>query len=29
LFDRFNTELDPVFKEQVRFVLRGLIKEAS
>jgi HEAT repeat protein len=29
LFDRFNTEIDPVFKEQIRFVLRGLIKEAN
>ncbi|MBN2402505.1 MAG: HEAT repeat domain-containing protein [Spirochaetes bacterium] len=29
LFDRFTAENDPVVKEQIRFVLRGLIKEAK
>jgi HEAT repeat protein len=29
LFDRYTAEIDPIFKEQIRFVLRALIKEAS
>jgi HEAT repeat protein len=29
LFDRYAKETDPVFKEQIRFVLRGLIKEGN
>lgn len=29
LFDRYTAEIDPIFKEQIRFVLRALIREAS